>query len=237
MEAIVLVGGLGTRLRGVVDDRPKPMAAVRGRPFLAFVLDRMVESGFTRAVLAAGYRHEALRAHFGDDYRGLELVYSIEDAPLGTGGAIRLACERVTARDVFVVNGDTYLEVDYRAMLRAHVGAGASLTIAVCRVADASRYGALEMAGDRVTGFEEKSRSGPGWINGGTYVLARPVLGRLPGDGAFSFEAFLDREVADLRPRGFPCSGAFIDIGTPDDYARAEALLPAYPLPRSAPCS
>ncbi|HWZ72203.1 MAG TPA: sugar phosphate nucleotidyltransferase, partial [Casimicrobiaceae bacterium] len=146
MEAIVLAGGLGTRLRGVVDDIPKPMAPVQGRPFLALVLDQLFDSGFHTAIVAAGYRHEAIRSYFGEQYRGIALVWSVESEPLGTGGAIRLACDKADARDVFVLNGDTYLELDYRAMLDAHVGAGAQISVAVCQVPDIARYGAVEVS-------------------------------------------------------------------------------------------
>jgi D-glycero-alpha-D-manno-heptose 1-phosphate guanylyltransferase len=238
MEAIVLAGGLGTRLRDVVSDVPKPMAPVRGRPFLSFVLDRLVDSGFTTAVLATGYRHEALQAYFGERYRGLALTYSVEADPLGTGGAIRLAWDRIGPREVFVLNGDTYLEVDYGAMRASHSSASAMLTIAVCHVADAGRYGALELADDRVQGFSEKGRAGAGWINGGTYLLAPSLHPRLPSAHAFSFERdFLQRDVGRLEPLAFRSSGRFIDIGTPEDYARAEYLLPAQQRSDSASCS
>ena len=123
MEAIVLAGGLGTRLRGVVDNVPKPMAPVQGRPFLALVLDQLVAAGFKTVIFAAGYLHEAIRSYFGADYRGLVLRYSVEEEPLGTGGAIRLACEQADARDVFVLNGDTYLEFDFSAMMEGDVRA------------------------------------------------------------------------------------------------------------------
>ncbi len=228
MEAIVLAGGLGTRLAGVVSGVPKPMAPVRGRPFLCFVLDRLVEAGFTSAVLASGYRHEALAAYFGERYRGLPLSYSVETEPLGTGGAIRMAWDRSATREVFVLNGDTYLEVDYRAMHAAHAAAGAMLTLAVCHVDDAGRYGALEIAEDRVQGFVEKGRTGHGWINGGTYLLAPTLRAMLPSRRAFSFEHdVLELELARLRPRVFLSSGRFIDIGTPEDYAEAERVLAA----------
>ena len=227
MQAIVLAGGLGTRLRSVVDGAPKPMAPVKGRPFLTFVLDPLVHAGFTAAVLAAGYRHEAIRSYFGASYRGLALSYSVEREPLGTGGAIALAWSHVRAGEAFVLNGDTYLELDYASMLEAHARARTELTIAVCQVPDAGRYGALELADDRVQGFVEKGRSGPGWINAGTYLMGASLSARFPR-GAFSFERdFLASEIAELRPLAFRSSGPFIDIGTPEDYAAAERLLPA----------
>src|SRR6266511_5455958 len=126
------------------------MAPVQGRPFLAFVLDQLVDAGFKTGIFAAGYRHEAIRAYFGEDYRGLALRYSVEREPLGTGGAIRLACEQATAPDVFVLNGDTYLELDFRSMLEIHATARAKLSMAICHVSDVARYGALELCDDRV---------------------------------------------------------------------------------------
>jgi NDP-sugar pyrophosphorylase family protein len=228
MEAIVLAGGLGTRLRNVVSDVPKPMAPVQGRPFLSFILDRLVGGGFTTVVLATGYRHEALRAYFGDHYQGVALVYSVEAEPLGTGGALRLAWDHIGGHEVFVLNGDTYLELDYGAMLASHARLDAILTIAVCQVPDAGRYGRLELSDERVRGFSEKGRQGPGWINGGTYLLAPAVRATFPAESVFSFEHdLLERQLGNLRPHAYRSSGSFIDIGTPEDYARAERVLPA----------
>jgi D-glycero-alpha-D-manno-heptose 1-phosphate guanylyltransferase len=226
MEAIVLAGGLGTRLRSVVNDLPKPMAPVHGRPFLALVLDQLVDAGFGSAILAVGYRHESIRDFFGDGYRGLVLRYSVESEPLGTGGAIRLASRQANARDVFVLNGDTYLELDLRAMLDAHVHASASISIAVCNVPDVARYGALELNDGIVRAFREKGRSGSGWINGGTYVLGSDLRSRLRREGAFSFEEdVLMPEVARIRPLAFRASGRFIDIGVPEDYVKVERMF------------
>jgi len=226
MEAIVLAGGFGTRLRGVVDYIPKPMAPVQGRPFLAFVLDQLVDAGFKTGIFATGYRHEAIRAYFGEDYRGLALRYSVEREPLGTGGAIRLACAQVTARDVFVLNGDTYLEVDFRAMLDAHASARMELSMAICHVPDVARYGAVELQDGIVQGFREKGRSGPGWINAGTYVLGPELRARLRRQGAFSFEHdLLAPEVKSIRPLAFLASGLFIDIGTPEDYTKLQHIF------------
>lgn len=226
MEAIVLAGGLGTRLRSVVGDLPKPMASVNGRPFLAYVLDQLVAAGFEASVLAVGYRHEAISGHFGNAYRGMALRYSVESEPLGTGGAIRLAWQEGGSPEVFVLNGDTYLETDYGAMLAAHREAGSQLSIAVHHVADTARYGALEIADDRIVGFREKGATGPGWINAGTYLLDSALRTRLPSHGHFSFEQdVLVPEVRSIRPLACRTPGLFIDIGVPDDYARSPSLL------------
>ena len=240
MEAIVLAGGLGTRLRSVVADLPKAMAPVAGRPFLEHLLDLLVEAGFESAILAVGYRSEAIRGHFGERYRGLPLTYSVENHALGTGGAIRLALRSATAHDVFVVNGDTFVDVDFRSMLEAHRRAAAAMTVAVHKVPDTARYGSLALEEDRIRGFLEKGRYGPGWISAGVYVVPRSLLddSRLPS--AFSFESdFLVPGVQSLKPLAYPTYGLFIDIGVPDDYARAQSLLatrvPAHLWPEARP--
>lgn len=233
LQAIVLAGGLGTRLRSVVPDLPKPMAPVAGRPFLAHVLDALVEAGFASAVLAVGYRHEVIRDHFGHAYRGLPLTYSIESRPMGTGGAIRLAAARVSADPVFVLNGDTYLALDYRAMHAAHLAARARLSVAICAVSDVARYGSVEVEAGRIVGFHEKGRSGPGFINAGTYLLAGELIAQIPPERPHAFEQeLLVPEVAALRPLAFPTRGRFIDIGVPEDYARAQALFAAPAAPQ-----
>jgi D-glycero-alpha-D-manno-heptose 1-phosphate guanylyltransferase len=173
-----------------------------------------------------GYRHEAIASYFGEDYRGLALRYSVEHEPLGTGGAIRLACVQAHTRDIFVLNGDTYLELDFRAMMEAHVRAGSHLSMAICHVSDVARYGALELCDDTVQRFLEKGRSGPGWINGGTYVLGPDLRARFRPQGEFSFEHdLLEPEVGSIRPLAFRSSGLFIDIGVPEDYARAPQIF------------
>lgn len=228
MEAVILAGGLGTRLRGVIRDLPKPMAPVAGRPFLALLLDRLVAAGFSRAVLSVGYRHQVIRDGFGDHYRGLALDYAVESRPLGTGGAIRLALGQTRSPQVFVINGDTFLELDYRAMLDAHGAADARLSVAAQRVMDTARYGALEIREGRIRGFLEKGRSGPGVINGGVYLLSPDLFDAYPQPGTFSFETdLMVPHVRELAPLAFPCDGLFIDIGVPEDYARAQQLLAA----------
>jgi D-glycero-alpha-D-manno-heptose 1-phosphate guanylyltransferase len=226
MQAVVLAGGLGTRLRSAVPDLPKPMAPVAGRPFLAWILDPLVDAGFERVVLAVGYRHEVIRDVFGASYRGMPLRYSVEDRPLGTGGAIRRAADQVDESPVFVLNGDTRLDLDYPAMGSAHARAGATMTMAVCQVPDAARYGALELQGDRVRGFVAKGRAGPGLINAGTYLLSAALLQTIPAGRPFSFEQeLLMPRVGEIRPLAFVAAGLFIDIGVPEDYTRAQALF------------
>lgn len=226
MQAIILAGGFGTRLRSVVADVPKPMAPINGQPFLALLLQHLARAGFTSVVLAVGYRQEVIKDFFGSSYAGIRIQYSPEENPLGTGGAIRQALPLTKDAAVFVLNGDTFLDVDFVAMQQQHADASAELSIAVHPVDDVARYGALEVAEGRIVGFIEKGRQGRGIINGGVYLLSRDLLGAYEVGDAFSFETdFFMPNVSDLSPLAFAGDGMFIDIGVPEDYDRAQNLL------------
>lgn len=225
-EAIILAGGLGTRLRGVVDALPKPLAPVAGRPFLAWLLDALAEQGVRRAVLATGYLGELVEAAFGVSWRGMTLVYSREPAPLGTGGALVLAARQI-ARDAFLVlNGDTWLGLDYTALASSVSATGARIGVALARVPDVVRYGSVRVDHDRIIGFEEKGRSGPGLINGGVYSMCRDMLEGCPLGEAFSFERDVLLPAVSREPViAYAHTQGFIDIGIPDDYRRAQTLF------------
>ena len=222
-EAIVLAGGFGTRLRGIVDDVPKPLAPVAGRPFLAWVLDRLAAGGMRRCILATGYLSDVIEQRIGARWQGMEIAYSVEPEPLGTGGAIRLAATRLQGDAAHVLNGDTWLEYDPVALEDTARAAGASMTIALARVDDVARYGAVDIDNGRVTGFREKGESGPGWINAGCYFLGADALAALPARDAFSFEQdVLQPRVQARAVAAFTATAGFIDIGVPEDYARAQ---------------
>ena len=224
--AVILAGGLGTRLRGVVGDIPKPLAPVAGRPFLAWLLDALADQGLRRVVLATGYRGDQVEATLGTSWRGMTLGYSREAAPLGTGGALALAA-RCLAQDTFLVlNGDTWLALDYAAFGTAVPGCGARVGVALAKVPDVSRYGSVRLDGDRITGFNEKGRSGPGFINAGVYCMHRELFDDRPVDAAFSLERdVLLPAVAREPVVGYTQTREFIDIGVPDDYRRAQGLF------------
>jgi D-glycero-alpha-D-manno-heptose 1-phosphate guanylyltransferase len=218
MEAIILAGGFGTRLKSVVVDLPKPMAPVNGRPFLAVLLDALQEQGFIRIILSVGYRHEAISDYFGDTYRGMVLSYAIESSPLGTGGAISLAMSLAQQEVVFVFNGDTYLEIDAAALLacwqKAH------LPIMVVRyVPDAGRYGRVDFDCGRITAFHEKGEAVEGFINAGCYVLPKMAFDGYGLPKSFSFETdYLPLVLQSGEVMACPYDGQFIDIGFPEDY-------------------
>jgi len=187
-EAIVLAGGFGTRLRGVVHDVPKPLAPVAGRPFLAWLLGRLAASGMRRCILATGYLSDVIEHRIGTRWQGMEIAYSLEPEPLGTGGAIRLAANRLHGDAAHVLNGDTWLEYDPGALEDAARATGAPMAIALARVEDVARYGSVDVDQGRVAGFREKGEAGPGWINAGCYFLCADALAALPARHAFSFE-------------------------------------------------
>lgn len=232
-EAIVLAGGFGTRLAHVVPDVCKPMAPVAGRPFLRFIMDQLAAAGFDRAVVADGYRREQIEGFFGPAYRGMAIEYSPEDTPLLTGGAVKRALSRCDSDWVFVLNGDTWLDVDFAAMEAAARDAPevVSSVIAVKRMHDFERYGTVDVDSDgTLTAFHEKRPCKEGLINAGVYLLRRDALNSMPEK--FSLESdYFERVVGDGALHAAECSGGFIDIGVPEDYELAQTMLA--PLARS----
>lgn len=226
MEAMVLAGGLGTRLVTRVSGLPKAMAPVAGRPFLEILLNQLKRNGCTRVLLSVGHLHQVIRDHFGDSFRGMALEYSIEETPLGTGGAIRRTLALAREDAVLVLNGDTFLDADYAAMVRFHRAEGAVMTMAVVRQPDIARYGGVVVQDGRIAGFEEKGRTGSGWINAGAYVLNRNFAWPADLGEKFSLEKeLLAPHIGELAPAAFQVSGFFLDIGVPEDYDRAQIEL------------
>jgi D-glycero-alpha-D-manno-heptose 1-phosphate guanylyltransferase len=234
LEAIILAGGFGARLRSRVADLPKPMADIADRPLLALLLDYLADQGFRRIILSVGYRHQAISDFFGQRYGSLDLVYAIAEEPLGTGGAIRHALDRASGDPIWVLNGDTFLALDYRAMTSWHRDRGwAQMTMAVRRFPDVSRYGMVDIDGDRVAGFASSGPPGPGFVNSGVYLMSRALFDGTELPLVFSFE----RELLPLKARAgviaaFTSDSWFIDIGVPDDYDRAQTELLARAPPR-----
>lgn len=225
LEAIVLAGGLGMRLRQVVPDLPKPMAPVGERPFLEILLKELALKGFSRVVLSLGFMADKIVSHFGKNFAGIELEYVVEAQPLGTGGAVRLALTRCTQDHVFVLNGDTFLSLDTEAINKQWIKRRNPIVVA-CMVSDTARYGRLLVHEGKVSGFSEKSISGNGLINAGCYVFSRSELDRFELNSPFSLERdFLQSAVKCGSVDVFVASGRFIDIGVPEDYLRAQHEL------------
>ena len=226
MEAVILAGGLGTRLRSRLTDLPKSMAPVSGRPFLVFLLDQLAEAGFGRVILSVGHLRQAIVEAIGGSYCGIPIDYVVEETPLGTGGAIRAALQQVKEDVALVLNGDTYLNANYASMLAVHAESKPALTIAIKHVDNMSRYGGIVVNHDRATGFIEKGRSGPGWINAGAYALNRSFRWPDSLPERFSFESdILEKHLERLMPAIYRCDGYFLDIGVPEDLDRAQVEL------------
>ena len=225
MEAIVLAGGFGARLRQVVADVPKPMAPIAGRPFLEILLGSLARKGFARVILSLGFMAEKISDHFGARFAGMDIAYVVEETPLGTGGAIRLALDACTQDHVFVFNGDTYLDLEVRSLEQRWQAKRHPIVVGR-QVPDTSRYGRLAVDGGRITCFAEKGIAGSGLINAGCYVLATDALARFPLNQRFSIETdYLVPEVTSSTVEVFVNKGMFIDIGIPEDYTRAQTLL------------
>jgi NDP-sugar pyrophosphorylase family protein len=232
VDAVVLAGGLGTRLRPAVADRPKALAPVGGRPFLDLLLAWLHGRGVRRVLLALGHgadqveaRLEPLRARLPD----LELRASVEPEPLGTGGALRSCLPLLRSDPILVANGDSLAEVDLAAFLAAFLASGAPAGLVAVGVPDAARYGRLELsAAGRVLRFAEKEpgSAGPAWINGGLYLFRRDVLlAGLPPEGPSSLERDLLGRLPPGSALAFPGGGRFVDIGTPASLSAAAEIL------------
>ena len=235
----ILAGGLGTRLRSVVSDRPKVLATVLGKPFLAYLLDQLADAGVERVVLLTGYRGEQIQQEFGDRYGHVSLDYSMETAPLGTAGALRLALPklfpanpsvagRAGVRGVIVLNGDSYCDADLRLFRAFHEHARADASLVLAQVADTSRFGKVETTPqNRLERFLEKQEAGgAGSINAGIYLIDRELIEEIPEGRPVSIE----REMFPqwLRTHallGFGSIGSFLDIGTPESYQAAEEFF------------
>ncbi len=229
MQAILLAGGLGTRLRSVVSDRPKPMALIEDKPFMEYVVHELSRHGVTDIIFAVGYKGSMVEEYFGDGSRfgamqgeeSLRIRYAYEEELLGTAGAIKNAGRLITEDAVFVLNADTFYQIDYSRLVRMQQKEELAMALVLRQVPDISRYGeAVLDEGGRLTGFNEKTTAArPGTINGGVYLMTRELLEDIP-EGKVSLEN-------DMIPKwlregrrlgGFVNDGYFIDIGIPEDY-------------------
>ena len=222
MEAVILAGGLGTRLRSVVSEVPKCMAPVDGRPFLQYMLEWLSRYDVSHVVLSVGYLKEVIFSFMDSRACPFEISYAVEEEPLGTGGGIRLALTKCREDRVIVLNGDTFFDVDLDALSFT-----APVTLALKPMRNFDRYGAVDWDGELVTGFHEKAACAEGLINGGVYALVRSQLDFAFYPKRFSFEKDLLEPLAAAHlVAGQVQDGYFIDIGIPEDYARAQRELP-----------
>ncbi len=216
MQAIVLAGGLGTRLRSVVQDLPKPMAPINGKPFLAFVLEYLKKQGIAEVILSVSYKYELIQEYFKNEFYGIKIYYNIEKELLGTGGAIKDALKFVK-NEVYVLNGDTLFDIDLKKLVLSNN----KICIALKQMQNFDRYGTVNVDDQGfVTSFEEKVFKKQGLINGGIYLLKRDVFNTFDLEKKFSFEEFLQKNYRNLNAKAKIFYDYFIDIGIPEDYNR-----------------
>ncbi len=228
VTAAILAGGLGTRLRDAVADRPKVLAPVAGRPFLAYLLDFLAAASVRRIVLLIGFRSDQVRSAFGDRRDEMTLAYSEEPSPLGTGGALRAAMDLIDSETILLLNGDSYCRLSLASFAAFHRRRGAEASLALARVDDAGRFGRVATAPDgRVTAFAEKEAGGgSGWINAGVYLFQRSLLEEIPTSRPVSLEReMLPAWIEKRAVYGRRSRGPFLDIGTPESYAAAADFL------------
>lgn len=232
MKTVILAGGLGTRLRSVYPDIPKALVPVHGKPFLEWQIELLASQGWRSFVLCVGYAAEKIERHFGDGSRwGVVIEYSAEAAPLGTAGAVRHAA-RFLRETALVLNGDTYLAMDYHALVAHHRAAaqGGQIlgTLALTSVTDSSRYGQVQLGDDtRIVSFQEKAASAaPQLVSGGVYVIEPALIDLIPAGGPVSLEKEVLPALAARRAlSGFRAPDRFLDMGTPAGLQELETWL------------
>ncbi len=226
-EAIILAGGLGTRLRSVLPDLPKCMAPVNGEPFLHYIIAYYREQGIERFIFSLGYKHEVISKWITTQYPGLAVEFVIEETPLGTGGAIRFAAEKAKDKNILVLNGDTIFKVDVQELGAFHTKNTADCTLALKPMKNFERYGVVETTDDgRIKSFKEKKYYAEGLINGGVYILNTEKFRKQKWPEKFSFEKDYLEVVFSTNPvYGYVQEGYFIDIGIPEDFERAQQEL------------
>jgi len=225
MEAIILAGGKGTRLYPLTKTVPKPMVPVADKPFLEHLMLMIIKEGVTHIILSIGYLGEQIQNHFGECWQDIKISYVHEDEPLGTGGAIVAALNKAKKKEVFVINGDTYCEFNYKEVVEFHKNNKADFTQVLKLMLNFDRYGTVKLDSNKIISFEEKKFVEEGLINTGAYLLNKAVIldttANLPTK--FSFEDdFMQIELKKIKAFGYVSEGYFIDIGVPDDLEKAQ---------------
>lgn len=214
-EAIILCGGLGTRLRSVISDVPKPMAPIKNKPFLAFVLEYLKKQNISRVVLAVSYKYEIIQEYFGNSYLGMQILYSIEKEPLGTGGAILEALNLINSDSCYVLNGDTFFDINLDRLKLDN----SDICVALKPMKNFDRYGSVDIDNNSyISAFNEKKFTSNGLINGGVYLIKKNIFNSFNLPNKFSFEEFFQENFLIFNAKATVFDDYFIDIGIPQDY-------------------
>ena len=227
-EAVILAGGFGTRLKDTIPDLPKCLAPVRNKPFISYVIDYLLNSGVNRIVFSLYYKSELVIEYLKNHWNHIDYDYVVERQPLGTGGALKLALNNVKSDNVFLINGDSFFNIELNKLLDFHVFNGAEFTIALKSMTDVSRYGTVEIDSlGKVIAFNEKNSSlTEGLINGGIYVVNSNCFKLNKLESVFSLESdYLMTNTTQKKIFGMIFEDYFIDIGVPADYQKANNEL------------
>lgn len=228
-ECIVLAGGFGTRLRSVVKDVPKCMADVAGRPFLYYIFHYLKKQGISHVILSLGYKSEIVLEWIANSDFGIKTSYVVESEPLGTGGAIKYAMSKAETESVFVINGDTFFDVELSSFSDFHFKNKGHISLCLKPMANFDRYGSVEVEGEKITGFNEKKYCESGLINGGVYLINKSALESIDLPEKFSFEKdVLENKDLNLNILGYRSNSYFIDIGIPEDFEKANIDFQKY---------
>lgn len=226
-DVIILAGGLGKRLKSVTGGAQKVLAKINDRPFLEILIDYIASQGGVRFILCIGHGSDEVEAYFKNKYRDREIIFSREESPLGTGGAIKQGAGHVTTEQFIAMNGDCFCVIDYKRLMAFHQKQKARATLAVTLMPDARDYGTIEIApSGTIEAFKEKQpQAAPAFINTGTYCFNREVFSLVETPAKFSIEYDFFPHLAGRGFYAFEVENRFIDIGTPERYSWAQEHL------------
>ena len=223
-EAIILAGGVGSRLKSSVPDVPKPMAVINGKPFLYYLLTYLESQHISRIIISVGYKYETIIDYFGNDFHSIPIIYVVEEKPLGTGGGITLALKECNMEHIFIMNGDSFFPVDFQELKKVHDEKKAEITLALKKIPESDRYGTTILDNNSIiVSFSEKAERKEALINGGIYLLDKSKFEQRRFAESFSFEKdYLEKVVDDKCVAGCIFNNYFVDIGTPESYEKAQ---------------
>ena len=227
LDAIILCGGLGTRLQSVLKDKPKPMAEFNNRPFLDLLIANVGRFGFQRFILCSGHKGGSIKEYFENKNDGKTYAISQEVSPLGTAGAIKHAEPLINSDAFLAMNGDSFCEIDLTSLINFHHSKDALASVALAPMEDASDYGGVALGGnDKITSFDEKKNApSSGWVNAGVYIFKKSILDHIPAGKKVSLEQELFPSMAGNGLFGYTTQSRLLDIGTPERLKRARKLL------------
>ena len=226
METIVLAGGFGNRLKSRIQNIPKPMAHINNKPFLDYLFDYLIKNKVKKVILSVYYQYQIIKSHYDSSYRNIDILYSIDTEELGTGGAIKDALAMTDGDHVFIINGDTYFDVNLSCLFKEHIVKNNDITLSLKPMKNFDRYGIVKTnSNGQVISFKEKQYRNYGKIDGGIYLVKRNIFKTIENHNQFSFNNFIKRMLNKYRVGSLMCDEIFIDIGTPEDFDRAHSIL------------